>query len=213
MMNQNNLLEEQNSTNGPSEPQLNMVVMPDGLVRFFRLFSQGFTVNVNAGRSINDVLGQDLGIQKKYIDERIQTIFLNGKAVDNLNAAKIQQGSSLALSASMPGLVGSTFRRGGALASMRSQISHHNDSTTHSDRQVRVIVKLFNLIAKELGPTILQQGVWLKGEQLQEFISQNLDYLKQVCISLTLDEQIIDISKLTNTDFTNKSVFLKITTT
>ena len=154
MMNQNNLLEEQNSTNGPSEPQLNMVVMPDGLVRFFRLFSQGFTVNVNAGRSINDVLGQDLGIQ---------------------NAAKIQQGSSLALSASMPGLVGSTFRRGGALASMRSQISHHNDSTTHSDRQVRVIVKLFNLIAKELGPTILQQGVWLKGEQLQDFISQNLE--------------------------------------
>jgi hypothetical protein len=82
----------------------------------------------------------------------------------------------------------------------------------HHDGNIRITIKLFNLVAKELGPDLFQQGIWLKGKPLQDFISENLDYLKHECKSLKLNEQIIDINQLSNTDFTNISVFLKIMT-
>ncbi|MGD8761249.1 MAG: hypothetical protein PVG87_02970, partial [Desulfobacteraceae bacterium] len=108
--------------------------------------------------------------------------------------------------------VGSTFRKAGVFAGMRSQISHDSGTSMHHDGNIRITIKLFNLVAKELGPDLFQQGIWLKGKPLQDFISENLDYLKHECKSLKLNEQIIDINQLSNTDFTNISVFLKIMT-
>jgi hypothetical protein len=200
----------QYSDNRSSEMRLYMVVTPDILTRFIRLLSQGFLVDARADCTINDLLGQDLGIDAEYIDRRIQTIFLNGKAVDDTKSARISPGSSLALSAAMPGMVGSTFRKAGVFAGMRSQISHDSGASMHHDGNIRITIKLFNLVAKELGPGFFQKGVWLKGKHLHDFISQNFDYLRQGCKSLKLDEQTIDINQLSDTDFTNRSVFLKI---
>ena len=50
---------------------------------------------------------------------------LDGKPVDDIGAALVQDGSTLALSAAMPGLVGATLRRGGAYSSFRSAITYH----------------------------------------------------------------------------------------
>jgi hypothetical protein len=192
--------------------QLRIIIHADLVPLFFRLLSQGFVITVQAGCSVKDLLCRQLGIQEEYLNERIQTIFLNGKAVDDVDSSIVQNESTLALSGPMPGLVGAILRRGGFYAAMRSQISQADiSSPTHPD-QGKVILKLFNLVAKELGPGFLQQGVWLKGKHLHDFISENFDYLKKECKSLKLDQQIIDISKLSNTDFTNKSVFLKIMT-
>ena len=190
--------------------QLRIIIHADQVPRFFGLLSQGFVVTVQAECSVKDLLCRQLGIQEEYLNERIQTIFLNGKAVDDVDSSIVQNESTLALSGPMPGLVGAILRRGGFYAVMRSQISQANiSSATHPD-QGKVNLKLFNLVAKELGPGFLQQGVWLKGKPLQDFICENLDYLKQVAISLTLNEQTIDIKQLSNADFTNKSVFLQI---
>ena len=198
--------------NRSSEKRLFMVVTLDVLSRFTRLLAQGFLVDARADRSINDLLAQDLGVDEQYIDRRIQTIFLNGRAVDDIKSARISPGSSLALSAAMPGMVGSTFRKAGPLAGMRSQISHSSGALKHHDGNIRVTIKLFNLVAKELGPGFFQRGVWLKGKQLKDFISENFDYLKKECKALKLDEQAIDIGQLSNTDFTHNLVFLKIIT-
>ncbi len=209
-MEQHTLAESQHSGKGSSEGQLHMVVTPDGLSRFIRLLSLGFLVNVKAGRSIQDLLSQDLGIEEEYIDKRIQTIFLNGKAVDDINSARISAGSSLALSAAMPGMVGSTFRKGGVFAGMRSQISYDSDPAEHHDGDVRVNLKLFNLVAKELGPDFLQRGVWLNGKHLHDFISENFDNLKQGCTSLIFDNEPIELNTLLKIDFSNKIVFLQL---
>jgi hypothetical protein len=202
----------QNSDNRSSEKRLYMVVTPDVLSRFIRLLSQGFLVDARSDWSINDLLAQDLGVDEEYIDRRIQTIFLCGRAVDDIKSARILPGSSLALSAAMPGMVGSTFRKAGVFAGMRSQISHDSGSLKHHDGNIRITIKLFNLVAKELGPGFLQRGVWLKGKPLQDFISENFDFLKQGFTSVELDDQKIEPSQLLKTGFTNKFVFLQLKT-
>jgi hypothetical protein len=195
-----------------SAMQLSMTVESVLIPRFYQMLGQGFVIKTHMGCSVKNLLCLELGIDDKYLEQRIQTIFLNGKAVDDIDSSMVEDGSTLALSGPMPGLAGATLRRGGFFAAMRSQISYDVDSSEHRKGEISVTLKLFNLVVKELGPGFLQRGLWLKGKQLQDFISENLDYLKQECKSIKLDEQIIDINRLSNTDFTHKSVFLKIMT-
>lgn len=202
----------QSSNNPPTGPHICLTIAGKVLPRFFSLLSAGFSVFACAGCSINDFLGQEFDIPEPYIEDRIQTIFLNGKAVDDSKSAIIQDKATLALSAAMPGMVGSTFRKGGAFAGMRSQISHAANQSKHDDRQIEVKLKLFNLIAKELGQNFLEHGVWLKGTQMQSFLLENVDILNQECRSITLDEQEIDPGKLETREFTDQLVFLKVTT-
>ncbi|MGD9042846.1 MAG: hypothetical protein PVG06_03990, partial [Desulfobacterales bacterium] len=139
---------------------------------FLNMLSAGFSVMASTGCSINEFLRQGWGISEEYINDRIQTIFLDGKAVDDSKSATLQEGATLALSAAMPGMVGSTFRKGGVFAGMRSQISHVANPLAHQEQQLRVKLKLFNLIAKELGPAFLQKGVYLEGPQFHSFLQR-----------------------------------------
>ena len=61
-----------------------------------------------------------LGISESYLNERVQTIFLNGRAVDDLFGEVVGNNSTIALSAAMPGLAGAVFRKGGMLSSLRN---------------------------------------------------------------------------------------------
>ena len=104
------------------EKSLYLTLKKNNLHHFFPLFQQGVIVKILTG----DYQGSTfpyLEIPAEYVENRIQTIFLDGKAVDDLGEAKVRDGSILALSAAMPGLVGATLRRGGAFASLRRSIT------------------------------------------------------------------------------------------
>ncbi len=177
---------------------------------FFSMLSAGFSVTARAGYSINDFLDQEYGISEAYIDDRIQTIFLNGKAVDDSRNAKLQKGATLALSAAMPGMVGSTFRKGGVFAGMRSQISHVTDAAADRDRQIRIKLKLFNLIAKELGPAFLQKGVYLEGNTFHDFLQRNFEALQAVCLAISLNDAEAEVDGLLDLNWENTEIFLQV---
>ena len=129
---------------------------------FFSLLQKGFFIEARAGSTIKDVLCEQFQIKPQYLEDRIQTIFLDGKPVDEADKTIVASGSTLALSAAMPGLVGSTFRRGGPLAAFRSSITHHQDEgIAHAKGSVRAKIKLFNLLVRELGPGFLKIGILL----------------------------------------------------
>ena len=203
--------EGQHPGNTPSKPHLCMTITAGPVPHFFSLLSAGFSVYVKAGCSINDLLSQEFGIPEAYINDRIQTIFLNGKAVDDSKSATLQDGAALALSAAMPGMVGSTFRKEGVFAGMRSQISHVTDSSVHHDSQIEVKLKLFNLIAKELGPAFLQKGVSIEGERFRNFALRFSEDLKAACISIHLNDEKTNVAGLLEMNWENKQVFLQVT--
>ena len=177
---------------------------------FFQLLGQGFKVNVHTGDSVKELLCNQLGIDEDYLSERIQTIFLNAKVVDDVNSAIVTEGSVLALSGAMPGLVGAILRSGGYYAAMRSQISHEKNMPTSQLKDGKITLKLLNLVVKELGPTFLQNGILIKGDALQEFIERQLEDLKIKCVAVELNGKPVEVDNLRKADWKTKLVFLQV---
>ena len=192
--------------------KINIATTAELLPRFFRLLAQGFIVPTQAGCSIKDLLCEQLGIEKEYLDNRIQTLFLDGKPVDNVEKAYLQNDATLALSAAMPGLVGATFRKGGKYAAMRDTISYSVETAIKGRGEAQVKLKLFNMVLKELGPIFLENGVWICNEKFREFLSRNLEDLKAACSCIHLNDQKIDIVKLEGMDWKGSDVFLQVKT-
>lgn len=202
----------QDSDSTPHKAHLQLGIPTESLQPFFSLLSIGFSIITKAGYSINDLLSKELGVAKAYIDDRIQTIFLNGKAVDDSKSATLQEGDVVALSAAMPGMVGSTFRKGGFFAGMRSQISHLADTAARQDhQQIKVKLKLFNLVAKELGPVFLEKGVIIDGNTFQKFVPEKLEDLKPICSSIHLNGTKISFDRLREFNWTDQEVLLQVT--
>ncbi len=130
----------------------------------------GVGIKTFAGTPLTALLCDQLGIAMSYIEERVQTVFINYRAVDRLDAIIIQPSMIIALSAAMPGLAGATLRKGGMLAGFREGISHDPKSSTPVDGEEETIItlKLFNQVAEDLTPHLLEVGIWVQGRILQE---------------------------------------------
>jgi hypothetical protein len=154
---------------------LHLKLPPAAIGHFSTLFSAGVGIKTIAGISLSDLLCGQLAIAPEYVERRIQTIFLNHRAVDRTEQVIVPAEAVLALSAAMPGLVGATFRKGGALAAFREDISYRNSPVPSPDSShidTLITLKLFNLVARELGPHLLSQGVWIGGPILKPLLSQ-----------------------------------------
>ena len=193
-----------------SPDRLSLIVNAKLVPIFFQLLGHGFKVNVQTGCSIKELLCNQLGIDEDYLSARIQTIFLNARVVDDVKSAIVTEGSVLALSGAMPGLVGAILRSGGYYAAMRGQISHEKNKPTSRLKKGKVTLKLWNLVVKELGPAFLQNGILLNGEALQEFIESRLDDLKIKCLAVELNNKPVEIDNLRKADWKTKSVFLQV---
>jgi hypothetical protein len=192
--------------------KIHLTVKPDRMSLFSSLLGQGFSLKVQTGISLRNLLCRQIGISDDYLDQRIQTIFLDGKVVDNIDTAKIRQGSTLALSAAMPGLAGATLRRGGAYAAMRSQISHeYNFNIANEPRQNGIVMlKLFNIIALELGPMFLKQGIWIDGKNLENFFLRVPEFFWDGCLAAEVDGISHDVRKISHMEWKQKQAYLKL---
>jgi hypothetical protein len=150
--------------------RLCLTIPADQIVCFFPLLQKGFALEVSLGRPIRALLRDQLGVPEEYIDARIQTVFLDGKPVDDIDTALVWDGAILALAPAMPGLMGAMLRRGGYYAPMRSGITHRDDTATQGSGKGRIVVKLFGMALRELGPVFLARGVGVDAEDLAKAV-------------------------------------------
>jgi hypothetical protein len=190
---------------------LSLVVKPELVPVFFQLLGHGFSVNFKTGCSVKELLCSQLGIHEDYLAGRIQTMFLNAKVVDDVNSAIVNEGSTLALSGAMPGLIGAILRSGGFYAPMRSQISYDKNLSTSQRGDGQIVIKLFNLVVKELGPVFLQQGIRIKSKNLHDLLYQRLGEIETGCISGEFDGKPVKISDLMEIDWDDGPVVLQVT--
>lgn len=135
---------------------------------FFPLLQSGVTVPATVGGTLKSLLCDQFAIPADYVTERVTTIFLDNRPVDDLDHTIVHDGSRVTLSAAMPGLVGATMRRGGYYAALRRGISHVTDSDAAAGESGTVRLKLFNLLLAELGPLVLARGLILGQGELVE---------------------------------------------
>ena len=146
--------------------ELTMTAKDDRFSAFFPVLQRGFGVRVDTGSSVKALLCDQWGLDAAYVDRRIQTVFLESKPVDDLQTAVVTDGATLALSAAMPGLVGAVMRSGGVLAPFRRTISHCSQDPDAPCREGTIVVKLFNLLVRELGGLLLSRGILVSRDTL-----------------------------------------------
>jgi hypothetical protein len=180
----------------------------------FTILQDGFMVRALVGRSIGEFLREQYGLSGEYIAKRISTIFLDGEPVDDIDAATLRDGSTLALSGAMPGLVGAVMRSGSYYASFRYSITHRDSGKTVKEEEGVIRVKLFNIIMSELGADFLRRGIYLNAIALRDFLSGQGDDFWQGCREILLNKKAAEPDLIRKGKFLSEDelVFFSIST-
>ena len=192
-----------------TSPSLTFVVDELLIPSFFPLLQRGVTIRCRLGISITVFLREKIGATAGTIN-RIQSVILDGMPVDDIEQAFIKDGSTLALSAAMPGLVGATLRRGGTYSSFRSAITYHEKGSPSLQGEGQVRVKLFNLLMSELGPGMLRKGVIVGGEEMVGLVTIQPREFWKGCRRITINNVPFDAMKLRDLS-REERIFLVVT--
>jgi hypothetical protein len=150
-------------------PQLTLALPEEAVAGFASLLQHGILFAVDRSVAILPFLLTLPGFTAGYIEKTVQTIFINGVAADSLDRS-LAAGSTLALSAAMPGLAGAIFRRQGVHGSLRSQ--HAAKVEPDHSASGFITLKLFNSIAADRVQDLLTQGIYVSGKALHDFAAR-----------------------------------------
>jgi hypothetical protein len=175
---------------------------------FVPLLQQGVFVKAKDGGSIKSFLCETLALSPAYAEKRIQTVFIDGKVVDDWDQTTVDSGSTLALSAAAPGLAGAILRRQGPLSTMRRPITYGPEKRPAGSGEGIIGLKLFNLLVGELGPPILEKGILLPREDLESFLKTLPDEFWMKCREATANGKKVDCKSLRKPDSFPRLPFL-----
>jgi len=177
---------------------------------FFYFLEKGVKKDIYVGCDIKTMLLDQFNISADYIDNRIKTMFLEGRPVDDVNTTIINNGATIALSAAMPGLAGATFRRSENIKFSKKTIELKKKVKTYNQEKGIITIKLFNLILREFGPSFLKAGVLVSKQELIEFLSRQENKIKNACKSVKINKNNTTIEDLKHISVEDESELLKI---
>ena len=190
------------------ELTVSLRVRGDALDKFTTLLQAGFFLSIKQGESIGGLLTSLPGFSEKYIKERVQTIFVDGLPADDLAQQFSEEETVLAISAAMPGLAGAIFRKGGMHASLRTNTEKKKSSSAPGSI-LTVRLKLFNVIAKERGVTLLAAGCLMQSASFDKFLNYRPPLAASIQ-SIVINNQETDMETLRKTLAVNTKIVLTI---
>jgi len=198
------------NTKAVPETSLELTLQSGLVSQFFPLLQRGVALKVQVGLSLRDFLREELRLSEEYIERRIQTVFLDGRPVDDLEGGAVADGASLALSAALPGLLGATLRRGGFYATLRSQITSRQNEESQAVQEGQVTLKLFNLIVRELGPSLLERGIGIGAQETEDFFRERPDDFWAGCRLALVDGRAVEPVRLLDRSWGAGRVYLTL---
>lgn len=167
-------------TDTGSEDRIEMIV-PEGENGIFSGISGfGFLIDSPPGATIREMLKKAVGLDDDYIKDSIGTILCNGKPVDDMDAWKVRENASIAVSAALPGLFGAAFRKQGKYAGLRPAYDRDGSSPGDEDPACKtgkptvVQLKLFNQTDRDIAPGLLTNGVRMNTKSFCAFWENRL---------------------------------------
>lgn len=144
--------------------------VPEAADIIYYQLQDGFYVKAMSGTAILPFLTEYCNIPESYIAEKIKTIFHNGNPVDDIKTVKLYEGSVLAVSGAMPGIVGAMMRIGSPYAPMRESITEKGNEKKNAGESIYIKLKLFNSILKDHGERFAGEGVIFDKEIIKGII-------------------------------------------
>lgn len=157
---------------------------------FCPLFLGGCAIKVRTGCSVRELLCEQFHVDPDYVRTVISTVFLDASPVDDLQGAFIKHGATLALSGALPGLVGAAMRKDGP-SWLRAAITYREKGPHPSPGEGFILLKLFNRIMTDLGPSFLQRRVHVQSRALATVFAKLPQGFWSPAQELRLDEKPI----------------------
>ncbi|MBV5318970.1 MAG: hypothetical protein JZU50_14330 [Desulfobulbaceae bacterium] len=176
-------------------PQLTLALPAEAVLGFASLLQHGMLVGVDRPVAVLPLLLTLPGFTAEYIEKTVQTIFINGVAADSFDQL-LPAGSTLALSAAMPGLAGAIFRRQGLHGTLRSQ--PEAKVAIPQSASGFITLKLFNSIATDRIRDLLPHGICCTGKRFHDFAAQR-EYLFQPPVAVSFADQPLEFAELLQT--------------
>lgn len=154
--------------------QLNLTIenTPQAHATWKYLTQSPSQVSADIGDSMMNFLTKRLDFDAEYIDAQVKTIFMNGKPVDDLDAASIPADARIALGAVAPGVAGMMMARNSPISGMRSGITYHNTESVQTITEGTVTLLLFNAVMEDKGLQILKKGITIPAEKLERAVEE-----------------------------------------
>ncbi|PID41314.1 MAG: hypothetical protein CR981_03655 [Proteobacteria bacterium] len=172
--------------------------------RFATVLQAGFFCSGSAPTTIASLLDELPGFSEEYRQDRLQTVFLNGNAIDSFDQIVTGSPCTIALSAAMPGLAGALFKKESPLRTLRRSAL---PQVTKTNSDIMFHIKYFNDIAIERGPDLLARGVLFRTKDLHSFLelrSSLMNSIKQI----TLNGCLLKPAQLSIILLSHNSIFL-----
>lgn len=176
--------------------------------RITTLLQSGISLESSTEISLGVFLNNLPGFDTEYLSDRVQTIFLDGNAIDDLEKKFSNPKHVVALSAAMPGLAGAIFRKNSLCAALRTQKSE-DDLVSASPEKVIVHLKLFNAIAQEKGMLLLRHGGIFTGQSLFDFFKQRTSLISGIR-ELSIDGEAVEADNFTASLRNSSEYFVQI---
>ncbi len=194
-----------------SQHTAELTVLPAEVSRLTTLLQSGISLKASIGMPVGLFLSDLPGFDQNYLNEKVQTIFLDGSAIDDLQRSLSRPCHVLALSAAMPGLAGAIFRKNSLCAALRTRM--HSSAAAGADGGETVVrLKLFNAIAREKGGALLRDGGVFTGAALLRFLGDHPSIL-QNALGARYDGSGVQPLQLLSAIRDDSDYFLTITTT
>ncbi len=190
---------------------VSMVLDAPLISRCFGILQRGFFVKASVGISVGEMLSDQLELPAEWVSEKISTVFLDGKPVDDLDEAVVREGCTLALSSSVPGLAGAAMRRKGFYAPFRNSITHEKESAVSLKKEGLFRVKLFSLVMAELGPIFFKKGFYLSSGEFASFLTDQSESFFAGLQKVVLDGQSAPPDTLKNAGFLGNKQWVNLT--
>ncbi len=190
-------------------PRLELLIPAGTSNKYTTLLQAGILEERSASTTIGEFLASLPGFTNHYIRERIETIFLNGLPVDDLETRMSGPSPVLAISASMPGLAGAIFRKNSFHAALRTSKSDSLPDRALSTEKIIIRLKFFNSIASEKGGIILQNGCLMDCDSVLKFINYRRQLFSHL-LALHCDDKAVRLADLETFLPKSENVFLRI---
>lgn len=158
-----------------------------GLLRL--LTARGIHFEIPAGTSVKGLLQQVLPAGEDYIEDSIQTVFMDCRAVDDIENTLVRKDCTIGVSSAMPGVFGAAFRKKGVYSGLRCGYPETRDprETENPEKPAVVTLKLFNKVAEDLGKAVLAGGIYMDAQEFLKFWKQQQGVLEKECSRAIID--------------------------
>ena len=166
-----------------------IVAGADIIKNFKILLQHGVFLDLDKSLPLKVFLLERCGISGPVLTDKIKTIFLNSRPVDDIEMADISSGDSLGLSGAMPGLVGAVFRQKSIFSSFRETITYSKDTGGKSNilEPGMVLLKVFNTAMDAVAQTLFARGVYVPAETFTGIFKTTVGFLQSGSVSMKLE--------------------------